>query len=293
MISPTSSPRAPRGSRASRRSTGVWSTPSPRGAGSTRSCASGRWRGRPDRTGPTTPKASCSTPLQPEDRRRHVALRARHRRHRPKRRRRPHHGERPDRRAGHHPRRTRTLSAWLLAAVRQLDDAILRLRFNEPDVGTWVLRTTGDAAAVLAAEELLERPRRALAGQRGAVLLGPHVQAPRRVGAHARRARRAGELLRRPARRARPGRRPLVHARRQPRGRRPAAGQHPADRRQRRLVPDGQRAEPAGHAVLGPRRRPRRRTRPASARTCWPPRRPRPASSRSPPTTSTGTTRCA
>ena len=46
-------------------------------------------------------------------------------------------------------------SAWLLAAARQLDDAILRLRFNEQDVGTWVLHTAGDAAAVLAAEELL------------------------------------------------------------------------------------------------------------------------------------------
>ena len=46
-------------------------------------------------------------------------------------------------------------AAWLLAAARQLDDAILRLRFNEPDVGTWVLHTAGDAAAVLAAEELL------------------------------------------------------------------------------------------------------------------------------------------
>jgi benzoyl-CoA-dihydrodiol lyase len=46
-------------------------------------------------------------------------------------------------------------SAWLLAVTRQLDDAILRLRFNEPEVGTWVLRTEGDPAAVLAAEEIL------------------------------------------------------------------------------------------------------------------------------------------
>jgi benzoyl-CoA-dihydrodiol lyase len=45
--------------------------------------------------------------------------------------------------------------AWLLAAARQLDDAILRLRFNEPEIGTWVLRTEGDPARVLAAEELL------------------------------------------------------------------------------------------------------------------------------------------
>jgi benzoyl-CoA-dihydrodiol lyase len=45
--------------------------------------------------------------------------------------------------------------AWVLAAVRQLDDAILRLRFNEPEIGTWVLHTAGDPSAVLAAEELL------------------------------------------------------------------------------------------------------------------------------------------
>ncbi|MGH9289713.1 MAG: 2,3-epoxybenzoyl-CoA dihydrolase, partial [Acidimicrobiales bacterium] len=46
-------------------------------------------------------------------------------------------------------------SAWLLAAARQLDDAILRLRFNEPEIGTWVLRTEGNPAHVMAAEEPL------------------------------------------------------------------------------------------------------------------------------------------
>jgi benzoyl-CoA-dihydrodiol lyase len=46
-------------------------------------------------------------------------------------------------------------AAWLLATVRQLDDAILRLRLNEPEVGTWVLRTEGDAALVVAAEAAL------------------------------------------------------------------------------------------------------------------------------------------
>jgi benzoyl-CoA-dihydrodiol lyase len=47
------------------------------------------------------------------------------------------------------------VSYWLLAAARQLDDAILRLRFNEPEIGTWVLHTEGDPVRVLAAEELL------------------------------------------------------------------------------------------------------------------------------------------
>jgi benzoyl-CoA-dihydrodiol lyase len=48
---------------------------------------------------------------------------------------------------------------WVLAAVRELDDAILRLRFNEPQIGTWVLHTVGDAAGVLATEELLREHR--------------------------------------------------------------------------------------------------------------------------------------
>jgi len=45
--------------------------------------------------------------------------------------------------------------AWILAAARELDDAVLRLRFDEPEVGTWVLHTDGDAGKVLAAEDLL------------------------------------------------------------------------------------------------------------------------------------------
>ncbi|MPY91689.1 MAG: benzoyl-CoA-dihydrodiol lyase [Acidimicrobiia bacterium] len=46
-------------------------------------------------------------------------------------------------------------AAWIVAAARELDDAVLHLRFDEPEIGTWVLRTAGDPAAVLAAEELL------------------------------------------------------------------------------------------------------------------------------------------
>ena len=44
---------------------------------------------------------------------------------------------------------------WPLAMARALDDAILHLRSNEPDLGVIVLRTEGDAARVLAADELL------------------------------------------------------------------------------------------------------------------------------------------
>ncbi|MGZ5184898.1 MAG: 2,3-epoxybenzoyl-CoA dihydrolase [Caldimonas sp.] len=41
---------------------------------------------------------------------------------------------------------------WPLAMARQLDDAILELRSNELEIGTWILKTEGDAAAVLAAD---------------------------------------------------------------------------------------------------------------------------------------------
>jgi benzoyl-CoA-dihydrodiol lyase len=41
---------------------------------------------------------------------------------------------------------------WPLAMARQLDDAILTLRTNELDLGTWILKTEGDPAAVLAAD---------------------------------------------------------------------------------------------------------------------------------------------
>jgi benzoyl-CoA-dihydrodiol lyase len=44
---------------------------------------------------------------------------------------------------------------WPLRAFRELDDALLRLRVNEPEIGTVVIRTTGDAAAVLDIDRLL------------------------------------------------------------------------------------------------------------------------------------------
>jgi benzoyl-CoA-dihydrodiol lyase len=44
---------------------------------------------------------------------------------------------------------------WTLAVTRELDDLILDLRTNELELGTWVLRTQGDPAAVLAYDQLL------------------------------------------------------------------------------------------------------------------------------------------
>ncbi len=46
-------------------------------------------------------------------------------------------------------------AAWPLAAARELDDAISMLRFAEPDLGTWLIKTAGDPDAVLATDELL------------------------------------------------------------------------------------------------------------------------------------------
>jgi len=49
----------------------------------------------------------------------------------------------------------RPAAVWALAACRELDDAVLHLRTNEPAIGTWVLRTEGDPALVLAVDEAL------------------------------------------------------------------------------------------------------------------------------------------
>jgi benzoyl-CoA-dihydrodiol lyase len=44
---------------------------------------------------------------------------------------------------------------WPLQFARELDDAILSMRTNESDIGTWILKTEGDARAVLAADAAL------------------------------------------------------------------------------------------------------------------------------------------
>jgi benzoyl-CoA-dihydrodiol lyase len=45
---------------------------------------------------------------------------------------------------------------WPLAVARELDDAILHLRLNEPELGLLLLRTEGDPEKILAADRLLE-----------------------------------------------------------------------------------------------------------------------------------------
>jgi benzoyl-CoA-dihydrodiol lyase len=53
--------------------------------------------------------------------------------------------------------RARGAELWALRAFRELDDVLLDLRFNRPEVGVVVLRTEGDAQRVLAADAALAR----------------------------------------------------------------------------------------------------------------------------------------
>ena len=46
-------------------------------------------------------------------------------------------------------------SFWPLALARELDDAILHLRLNESEAGTWVFRTHGDSSLVAAYDNIL------------------------------------------------------------------------------------------------------------------------------------------
>ncbi|HEX4798109.1 MAG TPA: 2,3-epoxybenzoyl-CoA dihydrolase [Burkholderiales bacterium] len=48
---------------------------------------------------------------------------------------------------------------WPLAMARELDDAILMLRTNDLEIGTWVLKTRGDPALALLADKVLEQNR--------------------------------------------------------------------------------------------------------------------------------------
>jgi benzoyl-CoA-dihydrodiol lyase len=51
-------------------------------------------------------------------------------------------------------------AAWYpLAMARELDDAILEMRTNEPEIGTWLVRTEGDAEAVRAMDAVLQAHR--------------------------------------------------------------------------------------------------------------------------------------
>jgi benzoyl-CoA-dihydrodiol lyase len=44
---------------------------------------------------------------------------------------------------------------WPIAMARELEDAILHLRFNEPELGTWILKTSGDGQNIAAADQAM------------------------------------------------------------------------------------------------------------------------------------------
>ncbi len=48
---------------------------------------------------------------------------------------------------------------WPLRAFRELDDALLHLRFNESEIGTVIVKATGDVAQVVAVDRTLDRQR--------------------------------------------------------------------------------------------------------------------------------------
>ena len=121
------------------------------------------------------------------------------------------------------PRHQQGADFWPLAVTRELDDLILDLRTNEPELGTWVFRTEGDPARVLAYDELLLAHQDDWLANEVAALPQAHAEAARRDQPQPDRADRAGQLLRRLAARAGAGRRPLVPAGRRLRGQDPDA----------------------------------------------------------------------
>ena len=48
-------------------------------------------------------------------------------------------------------------AAWAVRAFRELDDALLELRFNQPGIGVVAVRTRGDAAKVLSVDAMLSK----------------------------------------------------------------------------------------------------------------------------------------
>ena len=88
---------------------------------------------------------------------------------------------------------------WPLAMARELDDAILMLRTNDLEIGTWILKTRGAVDAVLARDAMLTQHARRLVRTRNHRLAAPDAGAPGCVVAHVVRHRRPGLVLRRHA----------------------------------------------------------------------------------------------
>ena len=90
-------------------------------------------------------------------------------------------------------------SWWPLQMARELDDAILHLRTNELELGLWILRTAGDADAVLAVDAFISEQPERLVRPRSVGHDAPHVRPARCLLAIAVRLRRTTFVLRRHA----------------------------------------------------------------------------------------------
>ena len=103
---------------------------------------------------------------------------------------------------------------WPLRAFRELDDALLRLRLNEPEIGTSSSGPKGDLEARARGRSRARRAHGRLAGARDHPVDEAHAEAHGPDRAQLLRAHRAGLALRRLALRARARRGSLLHARR-------------------------------------------------------------------------------
>ena len=101
---------------------------------------------------------------------------------------------------------------WPLRIARELDDAILDLRTNEPDIAVVMFKSSGEPEQVLAYDRFLDATEESLARARDPPLLEARAQARRshlaQPGGH----HRARLVLCRYARRDRARMRPLLHA---------------------------------------------------------------------------------
>ena len=168
----------------------------------------------------------------------------------------------------------------------QLDDAILHLRTNEPELGTWILEDRGRRDARARLRRRAADARRSLVRARRARRAAAHACAPRRLLALAVRADRAGLVLRRHAVRTRARGRSQLHARR--RGQAPSRCRRSTSTRTRAST--GARASSSASTAKVSRSRPRARR--STARST-PRARCGSGSSRRRRTTSTGPTRSA
>ena len=133
MISPTFSARRQEACVGRRRRTGGWWITSPGRRYSLRRCARGRWRclgsDRPRRQG------HHADTVGSHDRGRCFALFRRQRGNRPAAANRCFHGSGADRNRAHHIADIEQAGWYPLRLARELDDAILSMRTNEPEIG--------------------------------------------------------------------------------------------------------------------------------------------------------------